>query len=77
MEKDSERHGVEFNRNDFFQIAEIIRKTYGVVLINESGNNNWKFSGQFKNSTAREIIESICLVKGLTSSAKGDAVVIR
>jgi ferric-dicitrate binding protein FerR (iron transport regulator) len=77
VEKDSERHGVEFNRNDFFQIAEIIRKTYGVVLINESGNNNWKFSGQFKNSTAREIIESICLVKGLTSSAKGDTVVIR
>ncbi len=77
VEKDSERHGVELNRNDFFQIAEIIRKTYGVVLINESGNNNWKFSGQFKNSTAREIIESICLVKGLTSSAKGDTVVIR
>ena len=77
VEKDSERHSVEFSRNDFFQIAEVIRKTYGVVLINESGNNNWKFSGQFKNSTAREIIESICLVKGLTSSAKGDTVVIR
>jgi transmembrane sensor len=76
-EKDSERHSVEFSRNDFFQIAEIIRNTYGVVLINESGNNNWKFSGQFRNSTAREIIESICLVKGLTSSAKGDTVVIR
>jgi transmembrane sensor len=75
--KNSERHDVEFSRNDFFQIAEMIRKTYGVVLINESGSSNWKFSGQFKNSTAQEIIESICLIKGLTSSAKGDTVVIR
>jgi transmembrane sensor len=75
--KNTERHDVEFSRNDFSQIAEMIRKTYGVVLINESGSNNWKFSGQFKNSTAHEIIESICLIKGLTSSVKGDTVVIR
>jgi transmembrane sensor len=75
--KNSERHDVEFSRNDFFQIAEMIRKTYGVVLINESGSNNWKFSGQFKNSTAGEIIESICLIKGLTSSVMADTIVIR
>jgi ferric-dicitrate binding protein FerR (iron transport regulator) len=75
--KNNERHDVEFSRNDFLQIAEIISNVYGVTLVNESGTNNWKFSGQFKNSTALEIIESICLVKGLTSSAKGDTIVIR
>ena len=75
--KDSVRHDIEFRRNDFVQIADMIRKTYGIVLINESGSNNWKFSGQFKNSTAHEIIESICLIKGLTTSVKGDTIVIR
>ena len=71
------RRHVTFSKNDFLQIAEIISKTYGIVLINESGSNNWKFSGQFKNSTAHDIIESICLIKGLTSTIKGDTIIIR
>jgi transmembrane sensor len=75
--KESKRHDLDFSRNDFLQIAEMINKTYGVVIINESGTHNWKFSGQFKNSTVHEIIESICLIKGLTSSVKGDTIVIR
>jgi transmembrane sensor len=75
--KNNERHDVEFSRNDFLQIAEIISNVYGVKLVNESSTSNWKFSGQFKNSTAHEIVESICLIKGLTSSVKGDTIVIR
>lgn len=71
------RHNVAFSKNDFLQIAEVISKTYGIVLINESGSNNWKFSGKFKNSTAYDIIESICLIKGLTSTIKGDTIIIR
>ena len=71
------RYSVEFNKNDFSQVADIMNKTFGVVLINESGINNWKFSGRFNNSTALEIIESICLIKELTSTVKGDTIIIK
>ena len=71
------RRDVNFSKNDFLQVADIVSKTYGIVLVNESGSNNWKFSGQFKNSTAQDIIESICLIKGLTSTIKGDTIIIR
>jgi transmembrane sensor len=76
-EKATTGQNVEFNKNDFLQVADIMSKTFGIVLINESGINNWKFSGQFNNSTALEIIESICLIKGLTSSVKGDTIIIK
>ena len=75
--KEMKRQDLVFSKNDFYQIAEMINKKYAVVLINESGSNNWKFSGQFKNSTVHEIIESICLIKGLTITVKGDTIVIR
>ena len=66
-----------FRQNSFEEIARQIKSVFGVTLINQSNKRNWRFTGEFNNTTAKEIIESICLVKGLNSQGAGDTILIR
>jgi transmembrane sensor len=70
-------HTLSFNKTSFEEIAAHIKNAYGVTLINESPKKDWRFTGEFKSSTAKDIVENICLVKKLSFVIKGDTIVIK
>lgn len=71
------RHDVTFNQNNFNQVATLLKNVFGVTLINESHDIAWRFTGTFRNATAKEIIENICLVKNLSPTENGDTIFIK
>lgn len=71
------RHEVTFHQSDFADIASQLKNVFGVTVINESQNKAWRFNGSFKNATAKEIIENICLIKNLSPVEKGDTIFIK
>ena len=70
-------HHLSFSKNNFDEIAAQVKNAYGITLINESSKKDWRFTGDFKNSTAKDIVENICLVKKLSFVIKGDTIVIK
>lgn len=66
-----------FRQNNFEEVANKIKNAFGITVINESNKKVWRFTGEFKNSTAKEIIENICLVKKLSFVAKADTIFIK
>ncbi|CAN5240173.1 FecR domain-containing protein [soil metagenome] len=66
-----------FNRSSFVEIAAQLKNAYGITLIHDSPKKDWRFTGDFKNSTGKEIVEYICLVKKLSFVIKGDTIVIK
>jgi ferric-dicitrate binding protein FerR (iron transport regulator) len=66
-----------FHQNDFKEIAGQIQKAFGITVINESNKKKWRFTGEFKNTTARDVIENICLVKNLHAEFKRDTIFIK
>lgn len=68
---------VDFRQNSFEEIADKMKAVFGVAVINESNNKTWRFTGAFRNSTAKDIIENICVVKKLSFMAKGDTIFIK
>jgi len=68
---------VSFRQNNFEEIATRVKNVFGITVINKSASKSWRFTGDFKNSSAKDIIENICLVKKLSFVAKGDTIVIK
>lgn len=66
-----------FRQNNFEEVATQIKNVFGVTVINESNNKVWRFTGSFENTTAKDIIENICLVKKLSFTVTGDTIVIK
>ena len=66
-----------FKQDNFEAIAKKIQVSFGITLINRSGKKSWRFTGEFTNATASEIISSICEIEGLTSEVKGDTILIK
>ncbi len=71
------RVDLHFRQNTFNEIALQIKNTFGVTVINKSNKKNWSFTGEFKNTSAKDVIESICMVKGLTAESKADTLYIK
>jgi|SRR6185437_9868271 len=71
------QHSLNFKQSNFDDIAAQIKLVFGITLINESPKKQWSFTGTFKNSTAKDIIENICLVKNLSYSEHGDSILIK
>lgn len=67
---------VSFRQNSFEEIAARIKNVFGKTVINNSNKKNWRFTGEFKNTIAKEIIENICLIKNLNSKEVGDTIFI-
>jgi transmembrane sensor len=67
---------IRFQKNSFQEISLSIKKVFGLTVINKSDNRTWRFTGSFKNATAQEVIENICLVKSLKSKVEGDTIII-
>jgi len=76
-EKDFLNNHLAFKQSSFDEIASQIKNVFGITVINESNNRAWRFTGEFKNSTAKDIIENICLVKKLSFVVKGDTIFIK
>lgn len=70
-------HHFHFNKSNFDEIAVEVKDAYGVTLINNSAKKFWSFTGDFRDSTAKDIAENICLVKNLSFVTKGDTIVIK
>jgi len=72
----TELYNISFQQSDFPQIAAHIKEVFGKTVINNSDKKKWRFTGQFKNSSAMDIIESICLIKNLGSKEQADTIFI-
>jgi ferric-dicitrate binding protein FerR (iron transport regulator) len=70
-------HHLSFSKSNFDDVAAQLKNAYGITLINNSAKKDWRFTGDFKNSTAKDIVENICLVKKLSFVIKGDTIVIK
>ncbi len=66
-----------FRQNNFEEIAARMKSVFGITLVNRSNKKNWRFTGEFTNSTAKEIIENICQVEGLNSESGEDTIFIK
>ena len=65
-----------FKQSSFEEIAIKIKALFGVTVINQSNKKNWRFTGDFSNTTAKEVMENICLIKKLTLEISGDTFLI-
>lgn len=72
----SPEFNISFRQNSFEEIAMRIKNVCGKIVINQSDKKNWRFTGEFKNATAKEIIENICLIKNLNSKIVADTIFI-
>lgn len=66
-----------FHQNNFNEIASRIKEVFGITVINKSDKKVWNFTGEFKDATAKDVIENICVVKGLSAEGKGDTIYIK
>jgi transmembrane sensor len=65
-----------FRQSSFEEIATGIKALYGVTVINQSKKRNWRFTGEFSNMTAKEVMENICLIKKLNLEIRRDTFLI-
>jgi transmembrane sensor len=72
-----QEHTLSFNRSNFHEVAVQMKNAFGVTLINQSPKKDWRFTGEFKNSTAKNMVENICLVENLSFVIKGDTILIK
>jgi transmembrane sensor len=66
-----------FRKDDFNAVAIKIKAASGITLINHAEKKAWRFTGEFTNSTAGEIVTSICKIEGLTCEMVGDTILIK
>ena len=66
-----------FRQNNFEEISRQLKTVFGITIINQSNKKNWRFTGEFKNSSAIAVVESICIVEHLQYEVKGDSVFIK
>lgn len=71
------RATVVFQRSTFGEVAEKMKNAFGLIVINNSNKMDWRFTGEFENATAKDVIDNICFIKNLSATIKGDSVFIK
>lgn len=66
-----------FSKSSFEQIAAQMKTVFGITLVNLRNDQHWRFTGEFTNVTAMEVVENICLIEHLTYQLKGDTVLMK
>ena len=62
----------------FFQLLDFTLPEENIcMVINLSEKKAWSFTGSFRNNTAMEIVENICIVKQLACEIKADTIFIK
>lgn len=52
-----------FENESFEDVAHKMANTYGITIINKTGDNNWQYSGSFTKTDYISIIQNICFAK--------------
>ncbi len=68
---------LEFHGDSFETIAKQLKTVFGITVVNQSNKKDWRFTGTFNNSTAKDIVENICIVKKLDYQVQGDTIFIK
>lgn len=66
-----------FRKDNFTTVALKMKTVFGITLINQSNKKGWRFTGEFNNTTAKDIIETICLIEHLKYDLNGDTILIK
>ncbi len=66
-----------FRQSSFEEIAARMKALYGVTVLNQSNKKNWRFTGEFSNTTAKEVLENICLTRNLKLEIRRDTFLIK
>ena len=66
-----------FRQSNFEDVANQLKTVFGVTVINQSNKIDWRFTGEFKNTSAINILESISIVEKLKYEVHGDTVFIK
>ena len=66
-----------FKKSNFQEIAAKMKDVYGITIMNESKKKDFHFTGEFKNSSATQIVENICLIENLSFKVHEDTIVIK
>jgi transmembrane sensor len=66
-----------FKKNNFEEIAKQLKTVFGVTVINQSNKKPWRFTGEFNNTSAIDVLESICIVEKLKYEVEGDTIFIK
>lgn len=66
-----------FRKSTFGDVAGQIKKVFGITLMNASKSRTWSFTGEFRNTTAGEMVANICLIKNLSFEERGDTIIIK
>lgn len=66
-----------FKDASYEQVRIAIENRYGVTIINESGRKDWTYTGNFKQETLANVIETICLTESLSYTIGKDTVLLK
>lgn len=66
-----------FKDASYEQVRMGIENRYGVTIINQSNKTDWTYTGNFKDETLANVIETICLTESLSYTIGKDTVVLK
>jgi len=66
-----------FNNATFKDIADKLKNSYNIELIDQSGKHNWSFSGQFEKTDYISIIKNICFAEHLNYKQNNQTITIK
>jgi len=71
------KHGyLVFKDASLGEIITEIENRYDVKVINESGKEDWSYTGSFKDESLQDVIETICLTKNIDYMIKNDTIIL-
>lgn len=66
-----------FKDASYEQVRRGIENRYGVTIINQSGKKDWTYTGNFREETLANVIETICLTESLSYTIGKDTVILK
>lgn len=66
-----------FKDASYDEVVAEIENRYNVRVINESGKDEWRYTGFFKDENLQDIIETICLTKNISYTIKNDTIFLK
>nr|WP_262916027.1 FecR family protein [Chitinophaga filiformis] len=66
-----------FKDASYEQVRTGIENRYGVTIINQSDKKDWTYTGNFREETLANVIETICLTESLSYTIGKDTVILK
>ena len=68
---------VVFDHASFEEVAIKLKNIYGVVLVNNTKQNNWSYSGEFEKIDYLTIIKSICFARKINYTQNNQTITLK